>query len=146
MYSYLDKFKNLLILLVLVSGHFLSAPCGYAATDIMEIEINLKDHKFEPSIIEVPSNTKLRVTVNNLDSSIEEFDSPDLKREKIIPGGSKTRIIIAPLKAGEYHFTGEFHEDTAKGKFVVVDKEDFEKNKSLTPSVDEESNKKELDV
>lgn len=95
---------------------------SFAANQMHEIDIYIKDHKFEPDIVEVPSGTKLRVTVHNTDSTIEEFDSPDLKREKIIPGGSKARIILAPLKVGEYHFVGEFHEETAKGKFVVKDK------------------------
>lgn len=107
------------------------------ASDALEIDIYIKDHKFEPDVIEVPSGRKLRITVHNMDSTIEEFDSPDLKREKIIPGKSKGRIILAPLKVGEYHFIGEFHEETAKGKLVVVDKE-VHQDKNDEPSDVEE--------
>lgn len=140
MYRYFSVYNLFLVVAVLV-GQVVIMPHSYAGDNPREIEINIKDHKFEPDIIEVPSDTKLRVTINNLDSSIEEFDSPDLKREKIIPGGSKARIIVVPLKPGEYHFTGEFHEETAKGKFVVMDKEEFEKDKSSTPDISDESSK-----
>lgn len=108
-----------LIIIVLLQVMLISVAC--AENKVLDIDIYIKDHKFEPDIIEVQTGVKLRVTVHNLDSTIEEFDSQDLKREKIIPGGSKAKIIIAPLKAGEYHFVGEFHDETAKGKFVVTE-------------------------
>jgi len=85
----------------------------------MEFELIIKDHKFEPDVLEVPANTKIILIIDNQDKTIEEFDSPDLKREKIIPGGSSVKVILAPLKPGEYKFSGEFHEETAKGKIIV---------------------------
>ena len=93
------------------------------AGEVQDIDLHIKDHKFDPEIIEVEEGVKIRITVYNDDSTIEEFDSVDLKREKIIPGKSKAKVILAPLKAGEYHFIGEFHEETAKGKIVVISKD-----------------------
>lgn len=126
MYKYLSRynrfwFSSLVIAWAIIQS--ISIPQAHAEKKVHEVQINIKNHTFEPDIIEVPSGTKLRVTVHNMDSTIEEFESFDLKREKIIPGGSKARIILAPLKPGEYHFIGEFHEETAKGKFVVVESE-----------------------
>lgn len=98
----------------------LSATIGEVfASEILEITIIIKDHKFEPDEIKIPKDTKIRLIVKNMDESVEEFDSPDLKREKIIPGGGEVRIILAPLKAGRYEFIGEFHQETAKGVIVA---------------------------
>ena len=88
-----------------------------AETEI--IEINIKDHKFDPAIVTAPSGKRIKLVVSNKDTTIEEFESSDLNREKIIPPGKKVNIILAPLKAGEYKFEGEFHADTAQGVLVV---------------------------
>jgi hypothetical protein len=79
----------------------------------------IKDHKFSPENLEVPAGKKLKIEVSNEDPTPEEFESHDLKKEKIIKGNSKGLIIINPLKAGEYSFFGEFNEKTAKGKLVA---------------------------
>lgn len=89
------------------------------AADAFEINLYIKDHKFSPEILEVPSGKKIRITIYNQDSTIEEFESVELKREKIILGNSKAIVVLAPLKPGAYNFFGEFHEDTAQGKIIV---------------------------
>ena len=101
---------------------FFMSNIANAASDIIEVDLFIKDHKFEPEILELPAGKKIRITVHNQDATIEEFESIDLKREKIVLGKSKTRVILAPLKPGEYRFFGEFHEETAQGKIVVKEK------------------------
>ncbi|HJK87229.1 MAG TPA: cupredoxin domain-containing protein [Candidatus Megaira endosymbiont of Nemacystus decipiens] len=86
---------------------------------IVTFDIHIKNHEFSPSNIELPSGKKIRITIYNDDPTIEEFESFDLKREKIIIGKSKTIIVLAPLKPGIYKFFGEFHEETAQGKIVA---------------------------
>jgi plastocyanin len=93
---------------------------SYASTTI-EREIIIKNHKFHPENIEVPTGHKIKLIVKNEDSSIEEFDSIDLSREKIIPGNSSVHVILAPLKPGKYCFMGEFHPETASGCIIVND-------------------------
>lgn len=91
------------------------------AVEAIEIELKIKDHKFSQEIIEVPKGRKIRLTVKNEDPTVEEFDSIDLNREKIIPGHSEAHIVLAPLKPGKYCFMGEFHSETAKGYLIVND-------------------------
>jgi plastocyanin len=81
--------------------------------------LTIKDHRFEPAQLLVPAGKKIRLLVRNQDSTAEEFESHDLKREKIIPGNSEATITIGPLKPGVYRFVGEFHESTAKGSIVA---------------------------
>lgn len=90
-----------------------------AVADPLEIDLYIQDHKFNPDVLEVPAGKKIVITLHNLDPTIEEFESLDLKREKIILGNSSVKIILAPLPNGEYKFFGEFHEKTAQGKIIV---------------------------
>jgi hypothetical protein len=83
------------------------------------IEITLQNHIFTPSEIKVPSHQKITLVINNLDDTVEEFDSPSLKREKILKSNSITKIILAPLLPGRYDFVGEFYQETAKGVVIV---------------------------
>lgn len=81
--------------------------------------LTIKDHRFEPTQLQVPAGKKLKLTVKNLDATPEEFESHDLKREKVIPGKSEALISIGPLKPGTYRFVGEFNEKTAQGQIVA---------------------------
>lgn len=84
-----------------------------------EFIVSIKDHKFEPSRIEAPANKAFVLRVKNLDASAEEFESKELRLEKIIPGNSEAVLRVRALKPGEYPFVGEFNEATAKGVIVV---------------------------
>ena len=79
----------------------------------------IKDHRFEPARLEVPANQKFRLVVKNLDATAEEFDSKDLKREKVIAAGKEAVIALGPLAPGTYRFVGEYHAATAKGEIVA---------------------------
>lgn len=90
-----------------------------SAKDEIELEIKIINHVFHPSEIEAPEGTNIKLIVHNEDDTVEEFESSDLKREKIVPPGGKVNIILAPLAPGEYKFVGEFHESTAKGVLTI---------------------------
>jgi len=77
--------------------------------------LSIKNHHFEPSEITVPAGKRIRLVIENKDSTPEEFESRSLRVEKVIPGGSKGTVTIGPLKPGAYEFVGEFHESSAKG-------------------------------
>lgn len=79
----------------------------------------IKDHRFEPATLTVPAGTRFKLVVENRDPTPEEFESHDLNREKIIPGGTTASIWVGPLEPGEYAFFGEFNEATAQGKLIV---------------------------
>ncbi len=93
--------------------------------EVLKYEITIKDHKFYPSVIEAPSDAVIKLKITNLDPTIEEFESFDLKREKIVIGnGGKIIVTVGPLKPGEYIFFGEFNPKTAQGKLIVREKKD----------------------
>jgi len=92
---------------------------GAAAAADDSYTLTIKDHRFEPTQLDVPAGKKLKLLVQNLDPSPEEFESHDLKREKIIPGKGQALISLGPLKPGSYKFAGEYHESTAQGQIVA---------------------------
>ena len=81
--------------------------------------IVIKEHRMNPSELQIPAGEKIRLVVDNQDPTPEEFESHSLNREKIIPGNSKATIFVGPLKPGTYEFFGEFHQETAQGKIIV---------------------------
>lgn len=91
-------------------------PVGARADDLT---LTLKNHKFSPTEIKVPANKRVTLTVVNDDPTPEEFESHELKVEKVIPGKSKGVVRIGPLKPGRYPFFGEYHESTAKGAVIA---------------------------
>lgn len=96
-----------------------TACAGAARAAGPDVVLIIKDHRFEPAEIKVPAGQRVKLLVHNQDATPEEFESHSLKREKVIPGGSKASIYIGPLKPGRYTFVGEFNEATAKGAVVA---------------------------
>ena len=84
-----------------------------------DFEVIIKDHRFSPAEIHIPANEEITLNVHNQDATPEEFESHDLKREKVIPANSKAKIKIGPLKPGTYGFFGEFNQKTAQGKIIA---------------------------
>ena len=91
--------------------------CAFADADYIDLQII--DHKFVPDVIYAPVDKVIKIRVSNLDSTIEEFESFDLKREKIVPANGKITVTVGPLSHGEYSFFGEFHQETAQGKLII---------------------------
>jgi plastocyanin len=79
----------------------------------------IKDHQFQPAEIEVPAGQKIALIVKNDDPTPEEFESTQLRREKVIPGGQQATVYIGPLKPGRYEFFGDFNPKTARGYIIA---------------------------
>lgn len=104
--------KYISMLVALVAG---IAANAYAE----DYTVTLKNHTFTPAELTVPADKKIVLTVKNEDSSPAEFESHDLKREKVIKGGKTAVIKIGPLKPGRYAFEDEFHDATAQGVLIA---------------------------
>jgi len=96
---------------------FLAISAATARAD--DYVLTIKDHRFNPTEIKIPANKRVQITVVNDDPTPEEFESHEMKVEKVIPGKSKAVVRVGPLKPGRYPFFGEFHEATAKGTLIA---------------------------
>ena len=106
-----------LILSVLIL--FVITSVSAEETEVVERVIVAKDGHFSPEIIEVPANKKIRLIFKNEGPGPEEFESGQLGFESVMNAGVTRKVVVAPLKPGEYSFFGEFHMETAKGKIIA---------------------------
>ena len=102
---------------VLIAGALLSL--NVLGQDVASFKLSARDGVFEPAVIEVPAGKRFRIEVSNQGKTAMEFESRELKQEKIIPPGGKATLTINALKAGEYKFVDEFHEKTGQGRIVA---------------------------
>ena len=97
-----------------------AALCAPAlAEDEIETTVTIRDHKFEPAEIKIPAGRPIKITVNNLDATAEEFESYPLGFEKVIAGQQSAVVRVKPLEKGNYPFFGEYHEATAQGAVIA---------------------------
>ncbi len=89
------------------------------AQDIPVFKLVARDGKFEPAVLEVPAGKRVKVEVTNQNKKAIEFESKDLKQEKVIAPGASATFTLNPLKPGEYKFMDEFQQSTGQGKVVA---------------------------
>ena len=109
----------LLALLIAVVPMVLMVPMAAVAAEMPEIALTIQNHRFDPTTLKVPANTKFKLRVTNKDTTPAEFESNDLNREKIVLPGSTVTVFIGPLKPGQYKFFDDFHQDTGQGVMVA---------------------------
>ncbi len=103
----------------LFAAALLLASAGALAQELPTFNLVIRDGHFVPETIEVPANTKFKLKIRNEGPGAEEFESVELRKEKVLAPGASSFLIFQPLKAGTYKFFGEFHPQTAQGKFIA---------------------------
>lgn len=89
------------------------------AADPKEIPVTIENNTFSPDEIKVKAGEPFVLVVTNKDKAPEEFESKELRIEKVVPAGKTMKIRVRALKPGTYPFVGEYHEKTAKGRIVA---------------------------
>jgi hypothetical protein len=97
-------------------------PGAAAALAAEAVTLTLKNHQFVPSEVSVPAGERFRIEVENQDLTPAEFESADLRVEKIVVPGGKIAVMAGPLKPGIYKFFDDYHPDTAKGTMTAVER------------------------
>ena len=90
-----------------------------AAADLAEIPLTIENNRFSPEDLKVKANAPFFIVVTNKDKTPEEFESKDLKIEKVVPPGQTVKVRVRALKPGTYGFFGDYHQSTAKGRIVA---------------------------
>jgi Cupredoxin-like domain len=97
----------------------LFATLAYAAEELLVLQLVARDGKFEPLKLEVPAGRRFKIEISNEGKGPMEFESKDLKQEKVLAAGAKSSVVINPLKPGTYTFFDEYHMDAPKGQIVA---------------------------
>ena len=92
------------------------------ASAVDTVALSIKDHRFTPTELTVPAGERFRIEVENQDRTPAEFESSDLRVEKIVVPGGKITVMAGPLKPGTYKFFDDYHPDTATGSIAAVER------------------------
>lgn len=112
----MQKLFSSLALVLMLCGLL---PQPALADDMPTFTLVMRAGRFLPETIEVPANTKFRLLLKNEGPGAEEFESIELRKEKVLAPGVTSFLIFQPMKPGTYKFFGDFHPDTAQGRFIV---------------------------
>ncbi len=83
------------------------------------VALSLSNHRFSPADVTAPANQKFQIKITNNDETPAEFESHDLKVEKIVVPGGTVTVTAGPLKPGTYQFFDDYHPDDAHGTVTV---------------------------
>jgi hypothetical protein len=97
----------------------LSSPFAFAAEELLVLKLSATDGKFEPLKLEVPAGKRFKIEISNDGKGPMEFESKDLKQEKVLAAGAKSSVVINALKPGTYVFFDEYHPEAPKGQIVA---------------------------
>src|SRR5262245_62995049 len=75
-----------------------------------EHALTIEQHKFTPTELKVKAGQPFVLAITNKDATPEEFESKELRVEKVIPGNKTLKLRMPALKPGTYKFFGESHE------------------------------------
>jgi hypothetical protein len=78
------------------------------AEDEPSFRIEFNDGKIEPLRIEVPAKVRIRLELVNLGETPAEFESTELRKEKVLAPKSESVMVIRTLDPGEYAFFDDF--------------------------------------
>lgn len=92
---------------------------GAAQADLSTYTMVAKDGRLTPATLAVPAGVRFKIVIRNEGREPVEFESLQLRKEKVLAPGARSFVVIAPLKPGEYDFFDEFHPDTSKGRIVA---------------------------
>lgn len=87
----------------------LSTASVFAADSSHGTSLVITDDAFSPATLSVPANTRIELEIKNTRMLPSEFESYELNREKVIPGGTTLSLWIGPLKPGKYKFFDDFN-------------------------------------
>jgi hypothetical protein len=97
------RFAFGLVLLAIASG------AGAIAAEDPTFRIEFKDGAVSPREIIVPANTRFRLELFNTGETPAEFESLELKKEKVLAPKSSSVLVIRTLAPGRYDFFDDFH-------------------------------------
>jgi len=89
------------------------------AEDELTFTIEFHDGKVDPVRLEVPANRRFKIELRNSGDTPAEFESGELRKEKVLAPNSTAVLVIKSLDAGEYTFFDDFHPDAPKAVLVA---------------------------
>ncbi|MFI5011550.1 MAG: cupredoxin domain-containing protein [Hyphomicrobiales bacterium] len=111
--------RRLTLLWLCAAAAALAKPTQGSAEDDPVFRIDFKDGTVTPARLEVPAGRRFKLDLHNLGQTPAEFESRDLRKEKVLAPGSVSTLVIRTLDPGEYDFFDDFHPDAPAAVLVA---------------------------
>ncbi|ODT20318.1 MAG: hypothetical protein ABS35_20020 [Kaistia sp. SCN 65-12] len=104
-------------LLVLAAAAGMGLPA--LGADEPTFRIEFRDGVITPLTLEVPADMRFRIELSNVGTTPVEFESVELRKEKVLGPGNETVMVIRRLAPGSYDFFDDFHLDMPHAVLVA---------------------------
>ena len=105
---------------ILLAAHFLvSGAANSWAEEEPVFTIAFKDGAVSPLRLEVPANRRFQLNLVNNGDTPAEFESNELRKEKILAPRTTSILVFRTLDPGEYPFFDDFHPDAPKAILIA---------------------------
>ena len=91
---------------------------GGASAAPPEIPLLIEKNQFQPADVKVKSGAPFVLVITNRNAAAAEFESKELRVEKVIPAGKTVKVRMRALKPGTYPFVDDFHAQTT-GRIIA---------------------------
>jgi hypothetical protein len=81
--------------------------------------IEFKDGNIAPERLEVPANRRFQLQLRNNGDTPAEFESDELRKEKVLAPKTTSILVFRTLDPGEYPFFDDFHPDAPKALLIA---------------------------
>ena len=89
------------------------------AVDEATFRIQFDDGTITPRRLEIPANRRIVLELVNIGKTPAEFESRELRKEKVLAPGSSSSMVIRTLDPGEYEFFDDFHPESPPAVLVA---------------------------
>ena len=89
------------------------------AEDEPTFRIEFNDGKVTPERLEVPAGRRIVLDLHNIGKSPAEFESRELRKEKVLAPESRSTLVIRTLDPGAYDFFDDFHPDAPPAVLIA---------------------------
>jgi hypothetical protein len=81
--------------------------------------IEFKDGTVAPLRLEVPANKRFQLLLRNSGDTPAEFESSELRKEKVLAPKTTAILVFRTLDPGEYAFFDDFHPGAPKAVLIA---------------------------
>lgn len=92
---------------------------GHAEEEDPIFRVEFNDGVVTPLRLEVPAKRRFKLELHNLGQTPAEFESRELRKEKVLAPGTSSILVIRTLDPGEYDFFDDFHLDAPPAVLVA---------------------------
>jgi Cupredoxin-like domain len=105
--------------ILLAALFVLSGAAITGAEEELVFTIEFKDGTIAPERLAVPANQRFQLQLRNNGDTPAEFESNELRKEKVLAPRTTSILVFRTLDPGEYPFFDDFHPDAPNAVLIA---------------------------